>query len=107
MYWFKGPDRPPTKLTTVSVKSTEIYVEWTDILEKNRNGKILGYKIRYKVYLSSEPLKEVEAQNGFNAFVLKNLKPFTLYYVEVYGYNFFNSSPPIFSMCKTIEDGKS
>ena len=88
------------------MKSTEIYVEWTNIPEQYSNSKVLGYKIRYKVYLSSESLTEVETQNGFNAFVLKKLKPFTLYYIEVYGYNIFGPSPPIFFMCKTIEDGK-
>ncbi|XP_065685076.1 uncharacterized protein LOC100197582 isoform X2 [Hydra vulgaris] len=103
----KAPDRKPANITVKSMKSTEIYVEWTDISEQYRNGKILGYKIRYKVYWSNDPLNTVDAQYGFNAFILKALKPFTLYYVDVYGYNLFGAGPSIYSMCKTLEDAPS
>ncbi|XP_065669654.1 uncharacterized protein LOC100199700 isoform X3 [Hydra vulgaris] len=102
-----SPERPPANVLTKALSSTEIYVEWIDTLEQYRNGKILGYKIRYRVYLSSDPLKEVDAQYGFNAFILKALKPFTLYYVDVYGYNLFGAGPSIYSMCKTLEDAPS
>ncbi|XP_065669649.1 uncharacterized protein LOC101238067 isoform X5 [Hydra vulgaris] len=102
-----SPERPPANATTRSLSSTKIYVEWTDTLEQYRNGKILGYKIRYKVYWSNDPLKEVDAQYGYNAFILKALKPFTLYYVDVYGYNLFGAGPSIYSMCKTLEDAPS
>ncbi|XP_065685065.1 uncharacterized protein LOC105845853 isoform X1 [Hydra vulgaris] len=102
-----SPERPPANVSTKALSSTEIYIEWTDTLEQYRNGKILGYKIRYRVYLSSEPLIEEDAQYGFNAFILKALKPFTLYYVDVYGYNLFGAGPSIYSMCKTLEDAPS
>ncbi|XP_065669702.1 uncharacterized protein LOC105844513 isoform X3 [Hydra vulgaris] len=97
------PERPPPTAKSYSPDPTEIYIEWTDIPAKYCNGKILGYRIRYKIYTKKEAYKVVEAQFGFNAFTIKNLKPFTLYLVEVYGYNANGDGPVQYTMCKTIE----
>ncbi|XP_047125702.1 uncharacterized protein LOC101241605 isoform X1 [Hydra vulgaris] len=97
------PERPPPYAYTFSPSSTEIYIEWTDIPEEYQNGPILGYKIKYKIYINSESFQMVEAQFGFNAFTIKNLRPFTLYLVEVYGYNVNGDGPAQYSMCKTVE----
>ncbi|XP_065669705.1 uncharacterized protein LOC105849170 isoform X5 [Hydra vulgaris] len=97
------PERPPPYAKSYSPDPTEIYIEWTDIPVKYCNGKILGYRIKYKIYTKKEAYKVVEAQFGFNAFTIKNLKPFTLYLVEVYGYNANGDGPVQYSMCKTIE----
>ncbi|XP_047125709.1 uncharacterized protein LOC105850908 isoform X2 [Hydra vulgaris] len=97
------PERPPPYANSYSTDPTEIYIEWTDIPVKYSNGKILGYRIRYKIYTKKETYQVVEAQFGFNAFTIKNLKPYTLYLVEVYGYNANGDGPVQYSMCKTIE----
>ncbi|XP_065669709.1 uncharacterized protein LOC105850908 isoform X4 [Hydra vulgaris] len=97
------PERPPPYAKSYSPDPTEIYIEWTDIPVKYCNGKILGYRIRYKIYTKKEPYQVIEAQFGFNAFTIKNLKPYTLYLVEVYGYNANGDGPVQYSMCKTIE----
>ncbi|XP_065685087.1 uncharacterized protein LOC105844513 isoform X2 [Hydra vulgaris] len=97
------PERPPPYASSYSTDPTEIYIEWTDIPVKYSNGKILGYRIRYKIYTKKEAYQVVEAQFGFNAFTIKNLKPYTFYLVEVYGYNANGDGPVQYSMCKTIE----
>ncbi|XP_047125711.1 uncharacterized protein LOC105849170 isoform X2 [Hydra vulgaris] len=97
------PERPPPYANSYSTDPTEIYIEWTDVPVKYSNGKILGYRIRYKIYTKKEAYQVVEAQFGFNAFTIKNLKPYTFYLVEVYGYNANGDGPVQYSMCKTIE----
>ena len=79
-------------------------MEWKDIHPMHRNGQLTGYKVRYKQYFEKTfSLKKVDF--GYATTVLLHLKPFTLYWIEISGYNFAGDGPTDYSIVKTLEGG--
>ena len=107
MLFSLAPEVEPLYLDFASFSPTSrsIYLSWVDIPKSKRNGELTGYKVFYKKFF--DPTFNVEiVPFGFTSITLEGLKPFTLYYIEVLGYNTAGDGPPEFWVNKTLEDGK-
>ena len=84
---------------------TQINVDWINIPEETWGGELLGYKIKYKKY--TEKNFTVKTINpGFLSSTLTGLKPYTLYWIEVCGYNSAGDGPPEFDVKLTQQGGR-
>ena len=99
-----APSALPPNLTTVSTAPEAIYIEWINIPFEQRNGALKGYKIKYKKY-SEKKFMFKYVDYGFTTTTLYKLKPFTIYWIEVAGYNEAGVGPTDYSVVKTLEGG--
>ena len=100
-----APAVVPPNITTVSTSPEVIYMQWVDIPYLQRNGPLTGYKVRYKKYFDNQ-FNTKNVDFGFITIALTNLKPFTLYWLEISGYNSAGEGPADYSIIKTLEGGK-
>lgn len=99
------PTAYPPNLVGFSPASTKIYLSWHDIPVADRNGKLLGYKVKYKKYFDPEWMTKIVGF-GFKSCTLEGLQPFTLYWVDVLAFNDAGEGPPDYAIVKTLEGGK-
>lgn len=78
-------------------------MDWLKIPEKYQNGELLGYRVRYKKYLEITWHTKVV---DLTTTVLTELKPYTVYYIEVAGFNTAGEGPTEYSVCRTQEGGR-
>ena len=98
------PQHEPMNYYAISTSSTEILVVWDDIPVEYWNGKLLGYKVKWKKY--ADPIfQSKEVPSPFKSSLIKGLKPFTLYHLEVNGFNVVGEGPPGYLFIKTMEGG--
>lgn len=88
----------------MSPSSTSIYLEWTNIPESGTGGYLDGYLIKYKAYLDTT-FSEKRVFFGYRSSTITDLAPFTLYWVDLYGFNKGGISPPANVILKTLEGG--
>ena len=105
MLSFVAPSAAPTNLVITAVKSDEVYVQWNGIEYSKFNGRQLGYVIKYKTYFAHQFMekkvpKEILETN------INDLKPFTLYVIEVMAYSGGGYGLPVSGNIKTPEGGK-
>ena len=94
----------PINVYAVTISPTEIFINWDNIPVKNQNGKLLGYRLRWKKYFSTVyQVKDIPYP--VTSSTIKDLKPFTLYHIEVNGFNSGGEGPSEYAMVKTIEGG--
>ena len=79
-----------------------IYVDWSEIPEQNRNGKIKGYRVMYKA--SDEATTKMLNVSYVNTDkTITGLRTFTSYCIKVVGYTDVGDSPP--GSCTYIKTG--
>ena len=104
LYVLIAPSAAPQGLRTVVKSSTSIMVYWGDILEKDRNGEIILYEVKYG--MGSNPmLLQNTTQNSLLSLTLTSLNKSMQYNIHVHGYT--SEGPGPFSnpvMETTLED---
>ena len=102
-----APEIEPLYLDVASFSPTSrsIYLAWEDIPKSKRNGALTGYKVFYKKFFEQKFQPTIIVPFGFKSITLEGLKPFTLYYIEILGFNVAGDGPPEFWVNKTLEDG--
>ena len=99
-----APESEPLYLRGFSPTSRSIYLEWIDIPKFQRNGDLTGYKVLYKKFF--DPQFQVQiVPFGFTSVTIEGLKPYTMYQVEVMGFNAAGDGPPDYWVNRTLEDG--
>ena len=63
-----------------------------------------GYHVKYKKYFDPWNIKFVDY--GYKSCTLTDLKPFTLYWIDVVVVNDAGKGPPDYAIEKTLEGGK-
>ncbi|KAJ8372867.1 hypothetical protein AAFF_G00276400 [Aldrovandia affinis] len=94
------PSGSPDNVTAEAVSSTRILVTWGPVPEQEKNGYILGYKVLYKEKDSeSEPQVHVAKGNLTQSVLLRNLRKYVLYQIQVLAFTRIGdgepSSPPV------------
>ena len=102
--YISAPEGTPREVSSFSPTSRSVYLSWIDISYDLRNGGLDGYRIRYKKYFEQD-FKEKICPFGFTSIAVEDLKPFTMYYIEILGFNAAGDGPPEFQVLKTLEDG--
>ena len=96
---YAAPDKAPTNLTVIKVTADSIQISWQPVPRESLNGKLFGYKIRWKEekaenYTYQElrikdpsARRKKRAVNYFdhppNNFTLRNLTAYTNYSVAI------------------------
>ncbi|KAK7895883.1 hypothetical protein WMY93_021208 [Mugilogobius chulae] len=84
-YFMEGtPVRAPN-ITNYNVTSSSLMLQWSSIPEEELRGFLQGYVIYYKENINnaSTPEKTLRLDAGMTSFEIKDLKPYTLYQVEI------------------------
>ncbi len=97
---------PPGDVSVSSNEPTSITVDWAPLPRQFWGGQLLGYKINYKKFTDTV-FTEKLIHPGYQTSTLTDLKPYTLYWVEVVGYNSAGDGPPEYGVTKTKQGGKS
>ncbi|KAG7459979.1 hypothetical protein MATL_G00216340 [Megalops atlanticus] len=99
------PSGSPENVTAEAVSSTRILVTWGPVPEPEQNGHILGYKVLYKEQDSeSEPQVHIVKGNLTQSVLLRNLRKYVLYQIQVLAFTRIGdgepSSPPVLERSK-------
>ncbi|XP_035260908.1 protein sidekick-1 isoform X3 [Anguilla anguilla] len=99
------PSGAPENVTAEAVSSTRILVTWGPVPEHQKNGYILGYKVLYKEQDSeAEPQVHVVKGNLTQSVLLRNLRKYVLYQIQVLAFTRIGdgepSSPPVLERSK-------
>ena len=105
LFLFTVPSAAPTNLAITAVKPDQIYVQWKGIDNSKFNGRPLGHVVRYKPYFATQ-FVEKKVPNGIFETNINDLKPFTLYTVEVLAFSGGGYGLPVSGNIKTPEGGK-
>ena len=66
--------------------STSLMVKWSPIREIDVRGKLLGYLVQYKEAWTQDSFYNISLQASASVSVIKGLKGFTLYRVQIAGF---------------------
>ena len=116
-----APDEPPRNLTFQQTLSSQVSLQWKPVHPYHLNGKLRGYKVKYKQTDSSIEKTFVFNVNGTEqsrrkrratetdtvSFILKELKPFTNYSVVVLAFTVKDGVPTLKYYFATAEAGMS
>ncbi|KAJ8389678.1 hypothetical protein AAFF_G00115540 [Aldrovandia affinis] len=99
------PSGSPENVTAEAVSSTRILITWGPVPEQEQNGHILGYKVLYKEKDSdSEPQIHLVKGNLTQSVLLRNLRKYVLYQIQVLAFTRIGdgapSSPPVLERSK-------
>uniref|UniRef100_A0A8C9R8X8 Sidekick cell adhesion molecule 1 n=1 Tax=Scleropages formosus TaxID=113540 RepID=A0A8C9R8X8_SCLFO len=99
------PSGSPENVTAEAMSSTRILVNWGPVPEHEKNGNILGYKVLYKEKNSgSEPQVHAVKGNLTRSALLRNLRKYVLYEIQVLAFTRIGdgepSSPPVLERSK-------
>ena len=98
------PDAAPSNLKVMSIKASEVFLEWTPIPRANVHGILKGYEIKYKKYFDKEYAIEY-TESEISEKTISRLKGFSLYLFEVSAYTTTGKGPPVAGVIKTLEGG--
>ena len=104
------PSGPPQNVTAVVHSSTQITVTWQNVVGKDRNGIILGYKISYRAVGQlavnvTEMVQEVKNGSAVQT-VLISLEKYIEYKISVLAYTSKGDGPRSQEIsARTDEDG--
>lgn len=95
-------------MTTASVYSTEIVVQWTEVPFDFRNGKISHYEVLYDPHIEFGGLISYNnVTTTYQTIALVNLEEFVTYSISVRAYNSRGPGPySEYITVTTAEDGK-
>ncbi|KAM9770293.1 protein sidekick-1-like isoform 2-T2 [Menidia menidia] len=100
------PSGSPMNVTAEAVSSSRILLTWSAPAPAQRNGRILGYKVLYNEKDSEGPPSvQVTEGEGNLSLLLRDLKKYTVYKLEVLAYTRMGDGPtssPI--LLRTKED---
>ncbi|XP_076865315.1 protein sidekick-1 isoform X2 [Brachyhypopomus gauderio] len=99
------PSGAPENVTAEAMSSTRILVTWGPVPDSEQNGNILGYKVLYREQGSeTEPHVQVVKGNLTQSSLLRNLRKFVLYEIQVLAFTRIGdghlSSPPVLERTK-------
>jgi len=103
---FKPPSVPtkePLNFEAIPTHSTKIFLSWEDIPIDGRSGALTGYYIKYREY-KKEKHDTVEVPFGFRRMIIRDLKPYMMYMIQIVGFNIIGEGPPEYVMMRTLED---
>ncbi|KAH0518632.1 Protein sidekick-2 [Microtus ochrogaster] len=101
------PSSGPTNVSALATTSSSMLVRWSEVPEADRNGLVLGYKVRYKEKDSdSQPRFWLVEGNSSRSAQLTGLGKYVLYEVQVLAFTRIGdgspSHPPILE--RTLDD---
>ena len=105
-YFVKGPTLPPINVRAIPISSSDIYVQWEDIPYEGHKGFLDGYLVKY-LKIGTKNFHVKKSYFGVYSKFLVGLEPYTLYRIEVAGYNNGGEGPPEYAMIATLEGGRS
>ena len=80
------PSEAPLNVQARSQNSSNILVKWSPIPLGSVNGKLLGYKIYYKIAWTSDIIEVFSVSSSNRELSIGNLKFLTEYHIEVAGF---------------------
>ena len=103
---FLVPSASPSNMTAQTLSSTACFVRWGEVPKYERNGFIIGYRLKWRSVGSSEEFYNSTDHNTRN-YTLVSLEEATLYEISVWAYNSKGESKVSSTVrCLTFEDGK-
>ncbi|KAM6972344.1 protein sidekick-1-like [Aplochiton taeniatus] len=88
------PSGYPVNVSAEAVSSTRILVTWSPVPPRQRNGVLLGYKVLHSEKDSPAPHSvEVVEGEGSMSLLLRGLRKYTLYSVQVLAYTRMGDGP--------------
>nr|XP_034321559.1 neogenin isoform X1 [Crassostrea gigas] len=87
------PSEPPQNATLETASSTSLIVRWEPPPREHQNGKITGYKIRYKMKGASRNGATVTTDGNRRLYALTNLEKMTEYQVRISALTVNGSGP--------------
>ena len=101
---FSAPSKAPADFVAKSTEPDTVYLEWKLIPPEYQNGRLLGFKMRYKRYVETT-FQEDTVSPTVQERTIKGLKPYTLYWFEMLGYTRAGDGPITVKTVKTLEGG--
>lgn len=105
-FFFLVPDTFPSNLTGFNTSSTELFLEWSHLKDKEWNGRALGYKIFF-ILKRGYKTQEVKISPHATRTTLDNLLKFTWYKIQIAAFTSKGTGPrsPEIEL-RTSEDGR-
>ena len=104
------PASPPWNVTATVLSSTEIQVNWTEVLEMDQNGIIAEYEVMYEPLMEFGFLtNEILVVDSLNlSITLMDLEEYVEYNILVRAYTSVGPGPySVGIVQRTFEDGMS
>ena len=101
------PTSPPQNVTTTVLSSTEIQVNWNEVLEIDQNGIITEYEVMYEPLMTFGGLITTLTVNTTNlSITLMDLEEYVEYSISVRAYTSVGPGPYSVGIVNTtFEDG--
>ena len=80
------PSQAPLNVQVTGQNSSSILIIWSPIPLGSVNGKLLGYKIYYKIAWTSDIIEVFSVSSSTRELSIGNLKFLTGYHIEVAGF---------------------
>ena len=88
------PASPPQNVTATVLSSTEIQVNWTEVIEIDQNGIITEYEVMYEPLMNFSGLITTLTVNTTNLFItLMDLQEYVEYKISVRAYTSVGPGP--------------
>ena len=98
-----APASPPQNVFTRVVSSSEIQVNWTEVLEIDQNGEVVMYEV---FYVSQMTINGTVTTNNLSI-ILSGLEEYVEYNISVRAYTSVGPGPySVMIVASTVEDGK-
>ena len=105
---FVAPASPPLNVAATVLSSTKIQVNWTEVLEIDRNGIIIQYQVMYEPLKTFGVLTKLAVNTTSLSLTLMDLEECVEYKISVRAYTSVGPGPySVGIVYKTFEDGKS
>ena len=109
MYYCTVPASPPRNVNATVLSSTEIQVNWTEVLEIDQNGIITEYEVMYEPLMTFSGQITTLTVNTTNLYItLMDLEEYVEYNISVRAYTSVGPGPySVGIVRRTFEDGKT
>ncbi len=77
-----APSAPPNNLSCAAIDESRIDCSWRPPSRKDRNGRIIGYKIRYKLS-NKDTSVTISVNNSVLSMSLGNLQAYAEYHIDI------------------------
>ena len=103
---FIAPYIAPPNLMHDIYNETSIFISWLPISSSQVPGKLLGYRIRYRLYHEyHNNVIKIDVDQYTQNKMINNLKPFSLYWLEVTGFTIAGEGPKSIVIINTPPGG--
>ena len=104
---YSVPASPPQNVAAMVLSSTEIQVNWTEVLEIDQNGNITQYEVIYVPLTTFGVLTSIAISTTNLSLTLMNLEEYVEYNISVRAYTSVGPGPYSMGIVRrTFEDGK-